>query len=324
MQVGVIGAGSWGTTVANLSAQNSPTRIWARRSEICDSINSKSTNPRYLGELPLHPSLTASTSLAEVVENADVVVIGVATTGYPETLNALAPLVRSGTPVISLAKGLDTETGRRMTQLATDLLPGSPVGVLSGPNLAREILAGKAAASVIAFEDLALAQQLQHVFSSELFRVYTNSDVIGCELGGALKNVVAFAAGVADGLSAGDNARAAVITRGLSEISRLGVALGGRHETFAGLTGMGDLIATSISPHSRNRSAGFAFGRGQPLAEVIAEMDQVIEGIQSAPVAARLAQQHGIEMPITEQIRAVIEDGRTAADVYRGLLQRPL
>ncbi len=323
MKVAVIGGGSWGTTVAHLCAHNAETMLWARRSDVCEAINTSNENPRYLSGFELHPNLTASDDMARVVDGADVIVIGVASSGFPATLQALMPLIPADVPIVSLAKGLDKATGRRMTELIAEAFPGNPVGVLSGPNLAKEILAGQAAASVIAFEDLAVAEKLQGVFGIDRFRVYTNNDLIGCELGGALKNVIAIAAGMADGLGAGDNTRAAVITRGLAEITRLGVALGGRSETFAGLAGMGDLIATCISPQSRNRSFGEAFGRGKTVEEVAAEMDQVVEGIKSAPVVARLAKQHGVDVPITEEIRAIVEDGRTAREVYRGLLKRP-
>lgn len=323
MKVAAIGGGSWGTTVAHLCAHNAETMLWARRAEVCDAITDQNENPRYLSGFELHPALTASNDIAQVVNGADTVVMGVSSGGFPSTLAALEPLVAPGTPIVSLAKGLDKETGRRMTELIADVFPNNPVGVLTGPNLAKEILAGQAAASVVAFEDLAVAEQLQPLFSIDRFRVYTNDDLIGCELGGALKNIIAIAAGMADGLGAGDNTRAAVITRGLAELSRLGVAMGGRPETFAGLAGMGDLIATCISPQSRNRSFGEAFGRGKTVEEVAAEMDQVVEGIKSAPVVARLGEKYGVDMPITEEIRAIVEDGRTAREVYRGLLKRP-
>lgn len=323
MRVAAIGGGSWGTTVAHLCAHNADTMLWARRAEVCDSISNTHENSRYLEGFPLHSSLTASPDLAEVIADADVIIMGVASAGFPSTLEALTPLVHPSTPIVSLAKGFETGTGRRMTELISDALPDNPVGVLTGPNLAKEILAGQAAASVIAFEDEQIAAQLQGLFAIDGFRVYTNSDLVGCELGGALKNVIAIAAGMADGLGAGDNTRAAVITRGLAEITRLGVAMGGRPETFAGLAGMGDLIATCISPQSRNRSFGEEFGKGRTVEEITGQMNQVAEGVKSAPIVARLGREHGVEMPIAEEIRAIVEDGRTAREVYRGLLKRP-
>lgn len=322
-RVAAIGGGSWGTTVAHLCAHNAETNLWARRPEVCEAIATTNENPRYLSGFALHPELNASADLAEVVTGADVIVMGVASAGFASTLEALGPLVEPDIPIVSLAKGFEVKTGRRMTELITDAFPNNPVGVLTGPNLAKEVLAGQAAASVIAFEDQATASELQSLFGIDRFRVYTNTDLVGCELGGALKNVIAIAAGMADGLGAGDNTRAAVITRGLAEITRLGVAMGGRPETFAGLAGMGDLIATCISPQSRNRTFGEEFGKGRTVEEIAGAMNQVAEGVKSAPVVARLGREHGVEMPIAEEIRAVVEDGRTAKEVYRGLLKRP-
>ncbi len=323
LKVAVVGAGSWGTTVAHLCSHNADTTIYARRDEVVEGINSAQENPRYLSGFGLHPELAATADIEHACSNSDVVVMGVASAGFDSTLEALGDLVQPGTPVISLAKGLDRETGRRMTELIADRFPDNPVGVLTGPNLAKEILAGQAAASVIAFDDPQIARDLQPLFATDLFRVYTNPDVAGCELGGALKNVIAVAAGMADGLGAGDNTRAAVITRGLAELTRLGVAMGGRPETFAGLAGMGDLVATCISPQSRNRSVGEQLGKGRALDDVIEEMNQVAEGIKSAPVVARLGREHGVELPISNEICAVVEEGRSAQDVYRGLLRRP-
>ena len=234
MQIAVIGAGSWGTTVAHLTAHNAPTRIYSRRADVARAINERHENPRYLEGYELHPKLEASTDLAGVVAEADVLVMGVPSGGFRPTLVELKPYLRPWVPVVSLAKGLELATRKRMTQVAEEELPGHPVGVLTGPNLAKEILAGYAAAAVIAFDDLTIAERLQDVFCSSLFRVYTNTDVVGCEIGGALKNVIALAAGMADGLGTGDNTRAAVMTRGLAELTRLGVAMGGEPATFAG------------------------------------------------------------------------------------------
>lgn len=323
MKVGVVGAGSWGTTVAHLCAHNAPTMLWARRDDVIESINTTHRNDRYLAGFDLHGELVASSDIEEVATGADVLVMGVASPGFAATLDALDGLVGHSTPVVSLAKGLDRESGRRMSQLITERFPANPVGVLTGPNLAKEILAGHAAASVIAFDDPDVAESLQDCFATDLFRVYTNPDVVGCELGGALKNVIAVAAGMAAGLGAGDNTRAAVITRGLAEVTRLGVAMGGHRETFAGLAGMGDLVATCISPQSRNRTVGERLGNGEALDDIITSMNQVAEGIKSAPVVAALGRDHGVELPIAEEVCAVVEQGRTAEQAYRGLLRRP-
>ncbi|RMH73539.1 MAG: NAD(P)H-dependent glycerol-3-phosphate dehydrogenase [Actinomyces sp.] len=323
IRVAVIGAGSWGTTVAHLCAHNAPTTLWARDPEVAAAVRTRHQNPRYLAGYELHPGLDASADLAGVVSGADLLVMGVPSHGFRQVLVELRPHLRPWVPVVSLAKGLEQGTRKRMTEVVDEELPGHPAGVLTGPNLAKEILAGGAAASVIAMTDPGVAESLQAIFHTELFRVYTNTDVIGAELGGALKNVIAIASGMADGLGTGDNTRAAVITRGLAEITRLGVALGGRPETFAGLAGMGDLIATCISPQSRNRHVGEQLGRGRSLEEIIEEMNQVAEGVKAAPVVVSLAREVGVEVPIAEEVRAVVTEGRSAREAYRGLLRRP-
>ena len=323
MKVGALGGGSWGTTVANLCAHNVDTLLYARRPEVVEGIRIAHENPRYLRGYRLHPDLDATDDIAEAVDGADLVVLGVASVGFEDTLGHIRQLIAPSVPIVSLAKGLDRSTGRRMTEVVREALPQNPIGVLTGPNLAKEVLAGHAAASVLAFDDLDVARELQPIFATDVFRVYTNPDLIGCELGGALKNVVAIAAGMADGLGAGDNTRAAVITRGLAEMTRLGVAMGGELATFMGLAGMGDLVATCISPQSRNRRVGEDIGKGRALDDIINDMQQVAEGVKSAPVVCELGRKHGIELPIAEEVRRVIEDGHTAEDAYRGLLQRP-
>jgi glycerol-3-phosphate dehydrogenase (NAD(P)+) len=322
MKVAVIGAGSWGTTVAHLAAHNEPTTVWARRPEIADEINSAHTNETYLPGYSLHENLAATSDLGELVGQADLLVMGVPSHCFRETCRELAPHLRAWVPVVSLTKGLEQGSKLRMTQVASEELPGHPLGVLTGPNLAKEILAGHAAAAVIATTDDAISERLQDVFTTDLFRVYRNSDVIGCELGGALKNVVAVAAGMAVGLGTGDNTRSAVITRGLAEMTRLGVAMGGEPATFAGLAGMGDLVATCVSTQSRNRHVGERLGRGDSLEQIIEEMDQVAEGVKSAPVVVELARHYGIDAPIAEEMSAVVGEGRSPQDAYRGLLRR--
>jgi len=309
--------------VAHLCAHNTPTTLWARNRDDVSSINNHHENARYLPGHQLHENLQASSDFGGVAADADVIVMAVPSNAFVETLSSLREVAPPNAPIISLTKGLHAPTGKRMTELISNQLPTNPVGALTGPNLAKEILAGHAAASVIALEDLELARSIRPLFTTERFRLYTNPDVVGCELGGALKNVIAVAVGMADGLGAGDNTRAAVITRGLAEITRLGIALGGNPATFSGLAGMGDLVATCISKQSRNRSVGERLGKGDDLAAIITEMDQVAEGIKSAPVVARLGHEAGVDMPICEEIRAVVEEGRSAEEVYRGLLRRP-
>jgi glycerol-3-phosphate dehydrogenase (NAD(P)+) len=319
VRVTVLGAGSWGTTVASLAARNARTTMWARRAETVEQINSEHRNDAYLKGLSLNPALRATASLEEAVSDCDVLVVGVPSHSVRQTLQAAAPLLRPWVPVVSLAKGLEQGTQRRMTQVIHEVLPGHPAGLLAGPNVAREVLQGLAAAAVIAMPDEVVASALQPLFTSPVFRVYTNTDVIGCELGGPLKNVIAISAGMAEGLGVGDNTRAMVITRGLSELTRLGVALGGHADTFAGLTGLGDLLATCMSPLSRNRQVGEQFARGRKTDEIVASMNMVAEGIKTSGVVMELATAHGVDMPIAAEVAAVVKGERTAVQAFRGL-----
>lgn len=322
IRVAVVGAGSWGTTVAALASRNAPTVLWARRPELAEEVAKDHHNSVYLDGFDLPEDLGATSDLELAVSTADVLVMGVPSHGMRSTLRELAKFVRPWIPVVSLAKGLEVGTHLRMTQVISEELPGHPVGVLTGPNLAQEILSGHAAATVVACSDDHIASELQKVFAGELFRVYTNPDVVGCEIAGALKNVVAIASGMADGLGTGDNTRAAVITRGLAELSRLGLAMGGQLVTFAGLAGMGDLVATCISQQSRNRYVGEQLGRGRSIDEIVGEMRMVAEGIKTSQVVVEVAERYGVEMPIAHEIHGVIHEGRSAADAYRGLLRR--
>jgi glycerol-3-phosphate dehydrogenase (NAD(P)+) len=321
LTAGVLGGGSWGTTVASLTARNAPVRIWARDQETVSEINKNHSNEKYLPGASLNRKLEATHSIEEVSAGADVLVMGIPSQHFRDVLLQAKPHIRPWVPVISLTKGLELSTGKRMTEVINEVLPGHPVGVLTGPNLAREIVAGQAAASVIAMEDEIIVRELQALFNSGLFRVYTNSDLIGCELGGVLKNIIAIAVGMGDGQGAGDNTRSALITRGLSEITRLGVAMGGRPETFAGLAGMGDLIATCTSPQSRNRHVGVELGKNRLIEDIIEEMVMVAEGVKSAPTVMALGEQYGIEMPITGDVYSVIQGERKPQQVFRGLLK---
>jgi glycerol-3-phosphate dehydrogenase (NAD(P)+) len=321
LRIAVIGAGSWGTTVAVLASRNAPTVLWARRQDVADEIVRERTNTRYLPGFRLARDLEATADIAEAVREADVIVMGVPSHGFRATLEEVARHIRPWVPVISLAKGLEAGTHLRMTQVIEQVLPDHPAGALTGPNLAREILSGYAAASVIAMEDETIARAVQRVFKSRLFRVYTNRDVIGCEVGGALKNVIAIAAGMGDGLGVGDNTKSAVITRGLAELTRLGVAMGGQVQTFAGLTGMGDLVATCSSPLSRNRSVGEQLGRGRKLAEIVGEMHMVAEGVKTCAVVMELAERYAVAMPIAREVYGVVHLGSTPRQAYRGLIR---
>ena len=321
MRVTVLGAGSWGTTVASVVAGAHETTLWARRRELADEIDTLHTNARYLAGFALPDTLRATSDLAEAVGGADVLVVGVPTAGLRNIMEEARLHLRPWVPVVSLAKGFEQGSMLRMTQVIKEVLPGHPVAALTGPNLAKEIMAGQAAAAVVATEDQDVARALQDVLHRARFRVYANHDVIGCEVAGALKNVIAIAAGMAEGLGVGDNTRAAVITRGLNELTRLGVAMGGEPSTFSGLAGMGDLVATCMSPQSRNRHVGEQLGRGRPLAEVLGEMTMVAEGVRTATTVMTLAEQHGVAMPICATIHGVVTGASTARTAYTGLLR---
>ncbi len=321
LNVAVLGGGSWGTTVASLVTRNAPVMLWARNPDTVTEINTHHTNEVYLPGATLPEKLVATNDIAEAVQGADVIVMGIPSQNFRAVLLEVKKYIRAWVPVISLTKGLELDTRLRMTQIITEVLPGHPVGVLTGPNLAREIMAGQAAASVIAMEDEIIVQELQNVFKSGLFRIYTNTDVIGCELGGVLKNIIAIAVGMGDGQGAGDNTRAGLITRGLAEVTRLGVAMGGRAETFSGLAGIGDMIATCTSAQSRNRHVGIQLGKGRNMPEIIREMVMVAEGAKSAPAVMALAEQYGVEMPIARDVYRVLSGDATASRAFRGLLR---
>jgi len=308
--------------VAALLAPVVPTVLWSRRPEVAADVMAGRGNQRYLDGYELPAELEATDDLAAAVDGADLVVAGMPTHGFRSTLGRAASGIGADVPVVSLAKGFEQGTGLRMTQVAAEVLPGRPVGVLTGPNLAREILEGRSAATVVASTDPSASLALQGLLASDRLRVYTNDDLVGCEIGGAIKNVIALAAGMAEGLDAGDNARAALITRGLAEMTRLGVALGAGLPTLAGLAGLGDALATCMSGQSRNRWVGEQVGRGVPPGEVLAGMDQVAEGVRAAGVACQLAAEVDVEVPIAAGVRSVFEDGRSPVDVWTGLMAR--
>ncbi len=321
LRAAVLGAGSWGTTVASIMSANTPTVIWARDSATADDINKNNANNRYLPGLKLNSKLDATSDLKEAIRSADLIVMGVPSKAMRETLENAREHCRAWIPVISLAKGFEPKTRYRMTQVIEEVMPGHPPGVLTGPNLAREIVQGFAAASVLAMDDEIIVRKLKPIFQSSLFRVYTNTDMAGAELGGALKNVIAIAAGMGDGAGAGENTRSAVITRGLAEISRLGVAMGGNPATFAGLAGLGDLMATCTSSLSRNHHVGEELGKGRTVDEIIADMNQVAEGINSSKIVMELAEEYGVEMPIAHEVYRVCHEGSNARRAFRGLLR---
>jgi glycerol-3-phosphate dehydrogenase (NAD(P)+) len=323
--IAVIGAGSWGTTVASLAAARVKTMLWARRAELVEAINHTHRNPDYLPELTLPDALRATGNLAEAVGEADLVVMAVPSHGFRDVFTDAAAHIDRDVPIVSLTKGIEQTTLSRMTEVigevAADREPRL-TGVLTGPNLVAEIVSGQPAASVAAFEDRDVAESVQSLFMGPTFRIYTNDDVVGCELGGSLKNVMALASGMSDGLGFGDNTRAALLTRSLAELTRLGVALGGRPETFAGLAGMGDLIATCSSHRSRNHRVGFALAQGKTLDEIVSEMRMVAEGIKTTGSVLGLADRTGVDMPIATHVGLVLDGSTTPEDAVLSLMTR--
>jgi glycerol-3-phosphate dehydrogenase (NAD(P)+) len=321
-RVAVIGAGSWGTTVAALASRNSSTMLWARRSELAHELNHTHANSTYLPGFELPSSLCATASIAQAVTDADVVVMGVPSHGFRAILAEASPFLERGVPIVSLTKGLEQTTLMRMSEVVAEVAPGHPVAVLTGPNLSREIMAKQPAASVVASEEPSIGIELQNILAGATWRIYTNNDVVGCEISGVVKNVLAIASGMADGMGFGDNTRAALMTRGLAEMARLGIALGGQLLTFSGLAGMGDLIATCSSRLSRNHMVGQALGQGRSIEEITQQMSMVAEGIKSSLAVLELSRRHGVEMPFTEEVVAVCHEGRAASDAVERLMQR--
>ncbi|TFV61458.1 NAD(P)H-dependent glycerol-3-phosphate dehydrogenase [Mycobacterium sp. PS03-16] len=317
----VLGGGSWGTTVASICSRRAPTIQWVRSEDTAKDINANHRNSRYLGEdCSLSETLRATTDFAEAANCADVVVMGVPSHGFRGVLEQLAGELRPWVPVVSLVKGLEQGTNMRMSQIVDEVLPGHPAGILAGPNIAREVADGYAAAAVLAMPDPHLAARLAELFRTKRFRTYTTDDVIGVEMAGALKNVYAIAVGMGYSLGIGENTRAMVIARAVREMSKLGEAMGGQRDTFAGLAGMGDLIVTCTSQRSRNRHVGEQLGAGKPIDEIIAAMNQVAEGVKASSVIMEFAEEHGLNMPIAREVDGVINHGSTVEQAYHGLV----
>jgi glycerol-3-phosphate dehydrogenase (NAD(P)+) len=322
-QIGVIGAGAWGTTLAvKLAAAERPVTLWAHTAEANEELATVRENRRYLPGIVFPPNIRIVSDETYLGEPHRFFVLAVPSAHLRGSLQRLRERLYPDAALLSVVKGIEEGTHLRMTQVIAQELPGRRVAVLSGPNLAREIAAGKPAGSVVASEDAGLAAELASVLASDRFRVYTNPDVVGVELCGALKNVVALAAGFVDGLGFGDSAKAGIITRGLAEMTRLGVAAGAHPVTFAGLAGVGDLIATCMSPLSRNRRAGELMASGMSWADAAARLDGVAEGVFTVRGALDLAGEHGVELPIAEQVAAVIHDGRPPMAAVAELMGR--
>lgn len=322
--VAVLGAGSWGTALAYLTSRNGlATRLWARSEAAAADLTQAAENLKYLPGASLK-SVTVSADLAAVLSEATWVIAAVPSHGVPELATTLRHVLPPGANVISGTKGLHPESGLRAAQIWEQLaaLPPARYVALSGPNLAKEIIAGVPTSTVVASQEAATALTAQRLFSTPAFRVYTNTDLIGVELGGALKNVVAIAAGICDGLGFGDNSKAALVTRAWREMTRLALALGARESTLFGLSGIGDLFATCASPHSRNHALGCRLASGDTLKEAQHEVSQVAEGVHTTRAALRLSQTTGVELPVTEQVAAILFEGRDSRQAVTELMSR--
>jgi glycerol-3-phosphate dehydrogenase (NAD(P)+) len=320
-----MGAGSWGTTFAQvLCDAGTPAVLWCRRGEVAEAITVRHENPGYLPGITLNPALRAVTGPAGALDGADFVVLAVPAQSLRPNLTAWAPLIPRDALLVSLMKGIELGTCKRMSEVIAEVLdvPAERIAAVSGPNLAREIAQRQYAATVVACTDESAAQRLQRACHAPYFRPYTNTDVIGCEFGGAVKNVIALAVGIAVAMGLGDNTKAMLITRGLAEMARLGTALGASMETFAGLAGLGDLVATCSSPLSRNRTVGEYLGSGMSLAEASAATSQIAEGVKSSESVLELAKRHGVEMPITEVVAAVMHEGLAVGEAAALLASR--
>ncbi|MGE4441923.1 MAG: NAD(P)H-dependent glycerol-3-phosphate dehydrogenase [Desulfomicrobium sp.] len=327
MKISILGAGSWGTALANvLAGKGEEARLWARSEDVARDVNERSLNSRYLPGQALSPGLRADTDLSRVLSGTSCVVLAVPCQHLSLFLREHRRHFPAGIGIVCASKGVELGTFRTMGQVVRDELAGLQprYAVLSGPSFASEVVAGMPTAVALGCADQALADLAQGLFSTENFRVYVNSDVLGVELGGAVKNIMAIASGISDGLGFGENARAALITRGLSEMSRLGAAMGARASTFMGLSGMGDLVLTCTGDLSRNRRVGLGIGRGQTLDEVLAGMRNVAEGVKTAQAVHALGLDRGIELPITAQVHAVLFEGKDPSDAVRELMTRPL
>jgi glycerol-3-phosphate dehydrogenase (NAD(P)+) len=322
MTIAIVGGGSWGTALAiHLARSGAAVRLWAREPEVVEGIRSARRNPFYLADVECPAGIRPTSDPPEALRGAAIVIVVVPSEFFGATLKSLGRLP-PGAPIVSATKGLDPERHLRMSELLAEHVPQAPVAVLSGPTFAREVAQGRPAACVVAARDDALARRLQIELGTREFRLYTNSDVVGVEIGGALKNVMAIATGLADGLGLGESARAALVTRGLAEITRLAVALGGQARTLAGLAGLGDLVLTCTGSLSRNRALGVALARGQTQATVERETRMIAEGARTVTSAVALAERYGVALPICREVAAVLFEGKPPREALTSLLSR--
>lgn len=322
-KIGVIGAGSWGTALAWLLANNGHELVmWSYKEEEAQMLQKDRENRSKLPGVKLQESIKITSDLEAAVKDKDVLVLAVPSPAIRSTSAKMAPYVQEGQLIVNVAKGVEANTLLTMSQLIEQEIPAAKVAVLSGPSHAEEVGKGLPTTCVIGAKDKETAEYLQEIFMSPVFRVYTSPDILGIELGAALKNVIALAAGVADGMGYGDNTKAALITRGIAEISRLGIAMGARAETFFGLSGIGDLIVTCASVHSRNRKAGYLMGKGYTMQEAMDEVKMVVEGVYSAAAALSLSEKYQVEMPIIVEVNKVLFENKKASDAVNELMLR--
>lgn len=320
-RVGVLGGGSWGTVLAHVAASaGNPVILWGRDPETAEAVNARRRNPRYLPDLELHPGITATTDLAHVGRDCGVILVVVPSHALRETLATLGDHLDGSHILIHAIKGIEPVTFKRMSQILLEETCCKKIGVLSGPNLAKEVAMGHPSATVIASGYQEVITAGTEILKSKTFRVYGNPDVIGTEIGGSLKNIMAIASGLADGLGFGDNTKALLLTRGLAEITRLGVGLGAEAPTFSGLSGLGDMMATCFSPLSRNYQVGNRLAKGESLEAVQADMRQVAEGVRTTQTVARYVRTHGIYMPITEGIYRILYEAIPPKEALAALL----
>ena len=325
MRCAVVGAGAWGTALADLLARNDHNvMLWAYEPDVVDAINQKHENVRFLAGHQLTPSLSAVGDLQKAVASAELVVLATPSQVLRPILRSARASVRTSAPIVIATKGLERQTLALMTDVALEEVPGATVVALSGPSFAAEVVQCQPTAVVVASENPEAAEITQRAFSSRYFRAYTHTDVIGVELGGALKNVMAVATGIAEGLGLGFNARAALITRGLAEMTRLGIALGADQSTFAGLAGLGDLVLTCTGSLSRNRAVGLELGKGRKLDDILKDTETVAEGVVTAQSARELAVRKGVEMPIVDTVNRVLFEGQAAHSAIAALMTREL
>lgn len=321
-KIGIIGAGSWGTTLAKIVAEkNIPTMLWARNADLCVRLEQERENKDYLPNVQLPPNIVFTNSLSEIAKN-EIILFVTPSHATRSVAHELKKFNLQNKILVTCSKGLELETLLRTSEIIAEELPGNEVAVLSGPNHAEEISKKKLSATVVASKNQTTAEVVQDAFSTNYFRVYTNNDVLGVEIAGAFKNIIAVSTGILDGLGLGDNARSALITRGLAEISRLGIAMGASPTTFAGLAGVGDLICTCTSKHSRNRWAGEELGKGKSLKEIIGGTKMVVEGVRATYAGKVLGEQYQIEMPITKQLYEILYEDKKIEKAIEEIMRR--